>query len=361
MFQTGYVLSWRSDLVWFLTFPFLAVIAALAGERCLPAVASASIGLWITAPHHFSTFLRAYGFSDEWQRWRDRLLIAPVLIFAVTLTGLKFAPLTTLLLIMLWDHQHSLMQQYGFARIYDFKARTGAPSTGRFDLTLSWVLYSNLFLTSPFFTEAWVRELYRWQIQITPFAVKTVHMISWTATLTFGIVYVGHLSWCLLRGYRLNPIKYLFFFASYFLWYFVSWQTASFITWSIAHRLMHGVQYMVIVYWYIRRKVAQTGQTRGVLASVARPGNLKAFLLLGLMYAVVYNFITGDGLDSFGFGILNFTIPYDSVPELGIAAMSSQARYDLFAASAISAVAVVHFYFDSFIWKVRDKGVQVGL
>ena len=55
-------------------------------------------------------------------------------------------------LAILWDKQHVLMQQHGFARIYDFKAQAGAPSTSRFDLLLNWTLFLNLFLTSPLFT-----------------------------------------------------------------------------------------------------------------------------------------------------------------------------------------------------------------
>jgi hypothetical protein len=35
--------------------------------------------------------------------------------------------------------------------------------------------------------------------------------------------------------------------------------------------------------------------------------------------------------------------------------------YELFAMAMVDAVAMVHYYFDSFIWKVSDRTVQEGL
>ena len=51
-FKTGYILSPRADLVWFLGLPFFAVAVALGFQAWLPYVAVASINLWITIPHH---------------------------------------------------------------------------------------------------------------------------------------------------------------------------------------------------------------------------------------------------------------------------------------------------------------------
>ena len=69
MFQIGYILSRRGDLVWFIGLPFCAVLFALSSQLWLPAVALSSIALWITIPHHFATWVRTYGFSEDWKRW----------------------------------------------------------------------------------------------------------------------------------------------------------------------------------------------------------------------------------------------------------------------------------------------------
>jgi len=109
---------------------------ALGAQRWLPFVVVASINLWITVPHHYATWVRTYGMPEDWQRFRERLLVGPLVIVLLTAAGLVWAPITLLLVVMAWDHQHSIMQQHGFVRVYNFKAGTGMPTTGRFDLTL---------------------------------------------------------------------------------------------------------------------------------------------------------------------------------------------------------------------------------
>ena len=74
--------------------------------------------------------------------------------------------------------------------------------------------------------------------------------------------YVGHAVQCVRQGYALNPIKYLFITTSYGLWYFTSWHTNSVLVHGIAHRLMHGVQYIVIVYYYVDHKAVRTHNKR---------------------------------------------------------------------------------------------------
>lgn len=366
MFRVGYILGRRADWVWFIGLPFLAIAAALASQRWLPAVALASVALWITVPHHFATWLRTYGLREDWRRWKDRLIVGPPIIAASAFAGLVWAPMSLVLVITLWDHQHSLMQQHGFARIYDFKARAGAPSTPRFDLFLNWILYVNLLLTAPLFTQFWVREVYRWGLPISVETIRSIQLTSWTVTGLFGFLYLGHVCWCVKQGYPLNPLKYLFIGSSYFLWYFVAWLTTSFLVQGIAHRIMHGLQYIVMVHSYIRRKEDVKGEGRGLLARLVQPSTVWAFVLMSLFYAFIYQLLTNQPLRQFGFGVVNFTSEYftsqyHAIPSLGLSGITPAVGYDLFASMLISTAAMTHYYFDSFIWKVRDTKIQEGL
>ena len=237
IFQTGYIVSKRADGLWFLALPFLAVGIALACQQWLTAVALLSVGLWLTLPHHYATWIRTYTLNDEWQYYKPRLIIGPIVIAVMTFLGLKYARLFTLLLVVaLWDHQHSVMQQHGFARIYDFKAKTGSPTTPKFDLALNWFLYVNLFLTAPFFTNFWVRELYRFHFPISRQAVYAIHSVSYCATGVFLAFYLIHLVGEIRQGYKVNPVKYLFVGSSFFLWYFTSWSTNDLLVYGIAHQ-----------------------------------------------------------------------------------------------------------------------------
>jgi len=371
MFRAGYIIDRRQDAFWFIGLPFLAIVAALASQRWLSVVALASCGLWITLPHHFAGWLRTYAIPDELRYYRGRLIAGPLVIAAGTLLGLWIAPITLLLLVTMWDHQHSLMQQHGFSRIYDFKAKTGAPSTPRFDLTLMWVLYVNLFLTSPFFTEFWVRELYRYQLSISADAVRMVHTLSWGITLAYLVVYAGHLVWCVVNGHRLNHWKYGFIASSFFLWYYVSWQVDSLLVYGIAHKIMHGVQYIVFVVFYLRHKFNQEEQAPKSDSSsrsphwlqvLLQPRHVLAFVALSALYALFFQLIARQPLSEFGFGLNNFSEVYGTpIPEHGMQTMSEEASYHMYAGTIIYTTQLLHYYIDSFIWKVRDKKVQSAL
>lgn len=343
-FQRAYIIDARNDAIWFLALPFAAVAAALVAHRFLPGGAVAAIALWVTIPHHFVTWLRVYGSPSEFRLWRERLIAAPLLLVLAAFLMMKFAPLTLVLIVTLWDHQHSLMQQYGFARIYDFKARAGAPSTGRFDLYFNWVFFVNMLVVSPLFSVIWVRMFHEWGVPISAQAVQVVHQLSWAVIIVYGLVYLGHAVWCRRQGYPLNPLKYLFLVASYFLWYYTSFTTTYLLVYAVAHRLMHGVQYIVMVYFYNRNKVSRTGGDSSLLTYLGKPGHLRAFLLMGAAYALVFHALTEGHARDFGFGVIGFS-----------------ADFDLFSYSLLSSFALLHYYYDSFIWKVRKPEVQQGL
>lgn len=351
MFQSGYILCRRDDLIWFIGLPFLAIGAALAMQHWLPAIALASVTLLITAPHHFVTWLRTYGITEERRRWKVRLIAGPVVLIGLVAAGAMWAPLTLALVAILWDHQHSIMQQYGFARIYDFKARTGGPLAPRFDLCLGWILYVNLLITAPLFTRFWVSELVRWKLPPSAELVQNVQHGSWLVTAVFVAVYSAQILRDMRAGYPANPVKFIFISASYFLWYFTAWQTDSILVFGIAHRVMHGLQYIVIVYWYIRRKSkAEVGHQPTQVEKLVSPGRIVRFLLACLVYAAAFQLLSGQPLERFGFGLVNFAgrIEYDRA-------------YHVYAESVFSVVALTHYYFDSFIWKVREESVQGGL
>lgn len=317
--KTGYIVSPRADLVWFLTLPFAAVLFALGCQRWLPYVAVASINLWITIPHHYATWIRTYGMPEVWQRFKERLIAGPIIIVLFTAAGLLSAPITLLLLVSAWDHQHSIMQQHGLGRVYDFKAGTGVQSTRRFDLALHWVLYSHMFLNAPMFRFLWIRELHRMNIGVSADFVQTLLSASWLVLVSFLVLYCWHVWRTVASGGSINPVKYAFIGASYFLWYFVAWHTNSILLYAVAHRIMHGVQYIVMVYFFMRRAGSHAGThaspQRGVWSRLVGQGRWYWFVLGGVAYAVVFSCSsTGRSMNSVsGWSILLPTRPWSSL------------------------------------------------
>lgn len=360
VFRTGWILNPRADAVWFLGLPFVAVAVALGCQAWLPFVAVASINLWITVPHHYASWVRTYGMPEVWQRFKDRLIAGPVVILLFTVVGLLFAPITLLLLVTAWDHQHSIMQQHGFSRIYDFKAKTGLPETRRYDLALHWILYSHMFINAPLFRFLWIRELHRMQIPVSAGLVHGLQVASWLVLLSYLLVYLWHLRRTVRAGRSLNPIKYAFIASSYFLWYFVSWNTHSILLYAVAHRIMHGTQYMVMVYAFMGRKAADASARRGVWNRLVGKGHLRWYILGGAAYAVVFQLLINRPLDELGFGVVNFA-PYPAIEQFNIPALGYPGGAELWATMVVYVAGMLHYYVDSFVWKVRDTQVQGGL
>lgn len=350
LFSLGYIRSPLADMVWFLALPPLALAIAFVFHNALPYIAQASIAVWVTAPHHYAGWVRGYGLDEDWSRWKSRLILGPIILVPSIVLGTAFVPITLGIVFLLWDHQHSLMQQYGFARIYDFKADTGAPSTGRFDYWLSIILYGNMLVTTPLWSELWIAELYRWDLAPHVETIQRIQSTSWAILGAYGVIYVAHLIASGLRGARINPMKYLFLLSSYGLWYFVSWQD-SFLLYLVAHRIMHGVQYILMVYWYVERKADRTDHTPLFLSHLT----WSRFLLLGGAYALVFHLVTGGSLSLLTFGML------DSLQTDPVLQFSLEKATGFYAATAISAAAACHYYLDSYIWKIRDPQIQEGL
>ena len=150
-FTSAYIVDRKTDVIWFLALPYAAVAIALLLREHLPGESVAAIALWVTVPHFFVTWLRVYGSPIEFNRWRERFVLGPVVIVLMAYVAILYAPLTLVLIFTLWDHQHSLMQQHGLARIYDFKAKAGTRSTKNFDLAFNWIFFVNMrtFMLEP--------------------------------------------------------------------------------------------------------------------------------------------------------------------------------------------------------------------
>ena len=57
---------------------------------------------------------------------------------------------------------------------------------------------------------------------------------------------------------------------------------------------------------------------------------------------------------------MNFA-PYPAIPAFNIPGVEGVAAYALYAQTMIYMFGLMHYYVDSFIWKVRDKQTQGGL
>lgn len=363
MFRTGYITDFRGDLVWFLGLPFAALAVALVSQQWLSAVALASFVLWVNTPHTFSTIIRAYGLEEDRKRFSDRLIVGVVAICSLLYFGLTYFPITLLLLTTVWNHQHFMMQLHGFTRIYDFKAGAGSKATGHYDLFLNIILYFNMFVTAPLFTKYWVRELIRFGVPLTTYSVDTIQITSWLITGVYGLFYVSHALSCVRAGGTLNPVKYLFLATNYSVLYYLAYRTDSVLVHGIANVIMHGVQYFVIIYLYTERKVLASPERNRFLSWITGHGAWGPIAFCGIcvLYAVFAQYLIGRPLGEFGFGLWGIAEQYGDVPPAGMEGLSRKQGLDLYLAIIVTSPGLLHLYYDSFIWKVRDAKSQAGL
>jgi hypothetical protein len=352
LFRLGYIRSPAADAFFFVSLPLLALAIAFGFHQWLPYAAGAAVALWVTVPHHYATWVRTYGLPESRERWPRRLFVVPLVLVGVVFFATAYLPLSIGLVILLWDHQHSVMQQHGFGRIYDLKAGTGAPSTRNLDRWLNIALYLNLLIVSPLWTEIWVKEIFNWNLAIGVDTVRAIHAASWSALCLVLLVYAGHVAWSLRQGYSINPIKYLFLAASYSLWYAASWQD-SLLLQQVAHRIMHGVQYIAMVYWYLERNQSHASVSQRP-SLLGRPTVLR-FVLWGIGYALLFQLVSGMPLEEFGFGLGPFLREEGYLPPL------ETRDLELWAAALMSCAGVVHYYVDSFIWKIREPQTRRDL
>jgi len=101
---------------------------------------------------------------------------------------------------------------------------------------------------------------------------------------------------------------------------------------------------------------------KNALTTLLRPGNVMAFAVMALIYAVIFQLITSQPISEFGFGVPGLLKTYDKpIEAFGMGSISPEASFSLYAGLLVYSTQLMHCYFDSFIWKVRDKKVQVAL
>jgi hypothetical protein len=199
------------------------------------------------------------------------------------------------------------------------------------------------------------------QIPVSAAFVESLVAASWVVLVSYLAAYLWHVGRTVASGAAINPVKYAFIGASYFLWYFVAWNTNSIVLYAVAHRIMHGVQYIVMVYAFMGRAAARPGgSSEGLWKRLVGRGHLRWFVLGGVAYAAVFQLLINRPMDEFGFGVVNFA-PYPAIQQFNLPALDYVASYELWSQMVVYLAGVMHYYVDSFIWKVRDPRVQEAL
>ena len=336
-----WLISPVADAMFIIGTPLLLIACYVPIHLMIPPAALAAIVLAVVATsHHLPGFLRAYGDSGFYDRFRCRLLLAPPLMFLSLFWFTTHQVYGAMLFLAVWAHWHGFMQVYGFMRVY--AAKNGDRSA--FGARMDWLLCAAWFLAAFLSSAARSQDLRAAATaEGLPFVDKMFgpHVIVavWTAAALITVVYAGHVLRAAFRGTHVSPASFLLVVSScgflYFCWVYLG--TAGMLG-VAGFELFHDLQYFAIV-WASNRKLAESGGLRPSLRGLfqPRPMRIGLYAAIGLLYGSAV--AAGGPINLQLSGFLPKSVIY------AFAGTSS----------------ALHFYYDGFMWKVRQKKTQMDL
>ena len=287
--------------------------------------------------HHLPGMMRAYGDRALFRRFRTRFLVSP-LVFAAAALGFALNGLNGVsLIVLLWGIWHGALQVYGFLRIYD--ARVGA--TARLTARLDWIMCIGWFAFGVLHSPGRLGELLElWYALgaplVSPAVFFGIRSAFDAALVTLTAVFVFRAGRDLLAGKGQHPIKLLAAAMSFGFWWWCSVQVPYAVLGVALFEVFHDVQYLSIV-WVFNRRRARDGDAGFFTRVLFGGGRAMLFVYVGLVL---------------GYGLFRF------IPEAVSSAAVQRGVLALVAASTM-----LHFYFDGFIWKIRERktGAALGI
>ena len=284
--------------------------------------------------HHAPGLMRAYGDRKLFRRFWLRFTIVPITTLTIFLMfSLEQLPGVTLILVV-WSLWHFLMQTYGFGRIYDAKVGATDVRNHYIDLALC-IAWSGLcVLHSPERLSAILSLALKSGLTLTLSVPLTSVRLFWTAaTIAITVIFLADLLRRVVAGMPVNLAKLFLFAATFSFFWLCDVGLRNLLLGLAMLELFHDVQYLAIV-WLFNRNRAEKDPSAGVFTQfLFRPG------FVGLYVGIVV---------AYGF----------------VAFAAKTLTSDLFQHVLLSLIAssnIMHFYYDGFIWKVREAETRVAL
>ncbi len=330
--------SWR-DLILYVGTPLLIIpLFLLAQARWSAQEIYLFVAAFGALGHHLPGMIRAYGDRALFERFRWRFIIAPIFLLVVCV-GFYFWDTTTnpvVMIVFAWGVWHGMMQTYGFGRIYDAKMGSFAAVTRRLDFATCGIWFAAGVILSPARMTDTLDGLYECGLPfISPTAIHALQQGLLFVALAAAILWVANYVRTWIGGARQNPVKLALFITSIAFWWYCNNGVANILAGIALFEVFHDVQYLSLVWIYNRNRVEKDSSIGGFMRFVFRRSGSLVGLYIGLVFA--YGSI----------GYLNHHIGIDTITRVltGIVAASG----------------LLHFYYDGFIWKVREKSTRQSL
>src|SRR6059036_2145574 len=328
--------SWR-DLILYVGTPlFLVPMFLLAQARW----STQDIYLFVAAfgamGHHLPGMIRAYGDRALFQRFKWRFILAPIFLVVVCAAFSIWDLKGIVLVAFVWGVWHGMMQTYGFCRIYDAKVGSFAQLTRRLDFALCGIWFVTAVLLSPQRMTDTLETYYSAGGPFIPPALLRAGQQGLLAlALLVSAVFLANFVWVWTSGKRPSPVKLVLLVTSISFWWYCNNIVASVLVGVALFEVFHDVQYLSLVWIYNRKRVESDNSIGGFMRFVFRRSGSLVGVYVGLVLA---------------YGGLSLSKSY-----VGIEAVKR------ILTGVVTASALLHFYYDGFIWKVREKSTRQSL
>ncbi len=328
--------SWR-DLILYVCTPLLLVPIFVAAQGLW---AAEDIYLFVAAfgamGHHLPGMIRAYGDRGLFQRFRWRFICAPIFLVVVCAAFSLWDLKGIVLVAFVWGVWHGMMQTYGFCRIYDAKVGSFAELTRRLDFAVCGIWFATAVLLSPQRMTDTLESYYAAGGPfIPPALLRAAQQGLLGVALVVAAVFLANFIWQWSSGKRPSPVKLVLLVTSISFWWYCNNIVASVLVGIALFEVFHDVQYLSLVWIYNRKRVESDSSISGFMRFVFRRSGALVGVYVGLVLA---------------YGGLSLSKSY-----VGIEAVKR------ILTGVVTASALLHFYYDGFIWKVREKSTRQSL
>jgi len=328
--------SWR-DLILYVGTPLLLVPAfALAQARWSPQDIYLFVAAFGAMGHHLPGMIRAYGDRALFERFKWRFIFAPLFLLAICTAFFWWDLKGILLVVFFWGVWHGLMQTYGFCRIYDAKTGTFDALTRRLDFAMCVIWFTTAVALSPYRLSDTLDTYYMCGGPfIPPTVVQLGQGLILLAAVAVSVLFVAHFCRLWIIGNRPNPVKVALLITSIAFWWYCNNLVANILVGIALFEVFHDVQYLSLVWIYNRNRVEKDSNIGGFMRFVFRRSGSLMGLYVGLVLA--YGSVS----------YINAHIGMDTVKRI--------------LTGVVTASTLLHFYYDGFIWKVRERSTRQSL
>jgi Tetratricopeptide repeat len=320
---------WR-DLLLFVGTPALLIpIFTAAQARWSAQDIFLFVGAFGAMGHHLPGMIRAYGDRALFNRFKIRFVVAPLAILAVCIWSAFYKIQAVQLLAMAWGIWHGMMQTYGFCRIYDAKASARAAARARIDLMLCFAWFGAAVLLSPMRFRTLLELYYESGGPVVASSAVSAFRIAVVAVLAAVTIVFLWRQWHDWRSQRgASPVKMTLLISSIAFWWYCNNGVQNILVGIALFEVFHDVQYLAIVWIYNRTRVERDTSIGGFMRFVFRRSGALIGVYVGLVMA------------------------YGAIGLTQSAITAEWIRNGLI--GLVTASALLHFYYDGFIWKVRE-------